>query len=42
MSELRRAHVHLMDIENELVLYFNNSGGHYMENLGYQAMIFDG
>jgi hypothetical protein len=34
--------LNLMDIEDELAWYFNNSGGHYMAKLGYQAIIFDG
>jgi hypothetical protein len=40
--ELRRAHVSLVDVEEELVWVFNKAGSHYTTKLGYQDMMHDG
>jgi hypothetical protein len=41
-SELRKAHIPLMDYENELVWQFKNLGGKYSTNNGYHALISEG
>jgi hypothetical protein len=39
ISKIKRTHIHLSGVEDELVWYFNKSKGQYSTKYGYKAMI---
>jgi hypothetical protein len=41
ISILRQAHVHLSDVEDELVWIYPNVSGRYYAKSGYQALVND-
>jgi hypothetical protein len=39
--EIKRAHIHINQVEDELTWVFNDSGRDYSANLGYQASVVE-